>query len=288
MKTLFAATIFSLATLASPQANAGHVVVVSHSTPAPAPAPLTIENQSNAQLKLFVDGRFMGEIRDGFERIFSVAPGYHDIRVSCDGMDMYNKRTYVSQNRGKELTIRPATGTLALTNVGSQAIMVSINDGRDLWLAPGQSQKYEVFAGLAELDATYWDHHGQQRIQTQRFDIDPGRTTHATTGIKQDMRSGEIQLSNSGYETLSIFIDGRDVGSIRSGNTKTFAVDTGNTWVMAVQPDGDTVFSDKLNVRSNETERLSLGQPGRHCNGTPQATSVRVQTPRHTFTVARR
>jgi hypothetical protein len=268
------AFLFAVASaLAGPHSGYGH----SYGPPV---APLIVDNTADGQVEIFIDYRAVGDVRANTQRVFSIPVGTHYVEARhVSGYRLYANKLNVRSTSGVTLRLTHPRSTLNLTNVGSYPVLVEVAGAKDMWLSPGQNRNYGVSVGQVKVQTTYWIQ-GVQRRETRSFRVDPERVTRATTGqvaaptygsvtylpsggpVSPSAMMGRMILTNAQGRSVDVYVDGRQLGSLNSGQTRQWEVPVGAVWVMAIDSRGTMVFDERLKVSSSHASQSIIGSSG--------------------------
>jgi hypothetical protein len=223
-------------------------------------AGVAIDNEFDEAVKVYVGQDYLGTVLGEQDRTFRVRAGYTPIRV------MYGDDTLVSTS----VRLLPGTVThvdveiprvpVEIANRGRQPVLVALG-GRSTWIGPGDERTLTLRAGEREVQTWVSSHRGGLR-EVESFEVRLDVLDRDQRIVVSDTPlPGTLTVDNHERQSMMVFVDGRERGTVTAGRSLDLDVEPGSVRVMLVSHDGDLRIYDTVDVDRGETTELQLGMP---------------------------
>lgn len=215
-------------------------------------ANLSIQNQFDGKVELYVDQRPMGVVAGDTTQTFQVPAGYSVVRLVRPDTGFVMTETALRLHGGASATVPvlSPTGTLRLSNQGEVPLKVTASH-RDVWINPGSVVNLQVETGNVSLVASIKEPRGEWRALEKTVWVEPGIVKSET--LRPDPTV--VVVTNRDRMALRMTIDGADAGWVGADSSRRVWVHPGPTRVLLTDPSG--------RVRSNSTVYVGKGQDAR-------------------------
>jgi hypothetical protein len=221
------------------------------------PAALTVRNDFDGTVELWVDGRFMEVLPANCSRTVSMRPGYRDILLRRAETGFVFTRTQLALRPGVNqfLPVAAPLGQMVVQNSGLVGMQLLV-DGQRVWVEAGQRVQLAVPTGNVRMTGTVRDPRGDWLALDQQVWLEPGQSGYQT--IRPD--PGIIAVTNNERFAVRALIDGIDMGYVAPGDTRRIFVRPGPANVVLRDSAGRIRTDAMLNVGRGREERVVL-----HC-----------------------
>jgi hypothetical protein len=214
-------------------------------------ATLSIRNDFDGEVQVFVDQRFVGVVSGDQTGTFQVNPGSRDVLVTRPGTNfvLAQSRMQVYAGTTALLPVCAPTSMVDVKNQGEVMLRVQLG-ASSVWISPGQSAQVPVKAGNASLTASIRDPRGEWKAIDRTFWVEPGQPSCQT--LRPDPTV--VVITNHDRFSVRALVDGHDEGLVGAGQSKRVWVRPGSTNVLLVDTQG--------RLRSNTTVVVGKGREG--------------------------
>lgn len=237
------------------------------------PATLTVRNDFDGTLDLWVDGRYVETISGNSTRNVMMRPGYRDVtlRRSQSGFVITRTQVALTPGRSQFLPVAAPMGRMSFQNASAVPMKVRV-DGQTMWIDPNQRVSMTVETGNVQVATILRDPRGEWEAMSQTVWLEPGQDGFQALRAE----SGLVLVTNYERFAVRILIDGVDAGFVGPGDTRRVFVRFGSASFVLVDPAGRARETTSVYVTRGREERVVF-QSGR---GAVAASYGPVQAPR--------
>lgn len=220
---------------------------------------LQVVNDSGAELVVYVDGSFRGNVRIADQRSFTTPPGAHDVQITwTDRTPILRDRVVTSLQRPTVLRVPPPVVPVVLTNSSPGPVWLDLA-GReaDLWLLPGARHTVHLPIGTTSpLTTSVYGPRGL--VPVQQLDLVARAGATVEVGFYAPPPASTITLTNQDARTLRVYIAGQEVAMVPPGQTRAWEVAPGRFDVLVVEERGRVLFQQAVTFDPRRDHNLRV------------------------------
>lgn len=220
---------------------------------------MSLANRSGLELSVWVDGTFRGPVRVNDTRTFSDMPGAHQVLArGADGSVVFSGPVVFTPRGLSYLEVVPPFAMVTLFNNGSVPLFVSAGP-TSLWIVPGARQEVRVPAGCSHVLTSISGPRGAM-IPVGDFELRAtgGQRLVQDIGWSPPPRMAHATITNHERVTVRIYVDNRQVLSLRPGEQATLDLTGGRHQVFVAEAGGRVLFNAPIDVRAGTRSDVDI------------------------------
>jgi hypothetical protein len=234
----------------------------------PALSTLEIDNHTGLLVEVFVDGRFVGAVRDGQDYDFPSQPGTRRVTVKLqDGTVAYDQTLRLNPHAEAEVELGPLLATVVLDNDGNSPLWVTVSGVAPFWLMPDTRQSLQLRPGPVHVDGAVYGPRGLATVVSQDLFARPAATLIADLGWSPAPPSSRVTIHNHERTDVRVYVAGAEIAALRPGSSTTMEVRPGQHQVTVVANHGGILFNDRVSFVDDQVRTVLLRDGRCHDQG---------------------
>jgi len=220
---------------------------------------LKIVNEFDGAADVFVNGNYKGSVNGDRTRVFEVNPGYRQVTLRRPGTGyvLLSDREFFYSDSTTRLTIKAPKGELKIRNDSPVPMLISACANEPRWVEPFTNIVLPVRTGNVIVKSQVREREGLKTLTTKTVWAEPGARASTTLRYTPPAKTRLTVVNHDGRD-VRIVMNGRDKGTLRSGDRMVLDVRPGEVDLLATEIGGRVIFDDDLFVSRGETERVDL------------------------------
>lgn len=237
---------------------------------------VSLANQAGVEVSVWVDGTFRGSVRANDTRTFSELPGLHQVVArGADGCVLYNSAVSFTPRGLGYVQVVPPFAIATLFNQGSTPLYVTAGT-TSLWILPGTRQDVRVPNGCSHVFTSIVGPRGSLiAVGDYELRATGGQRLVQEIGWTPPPRLARTVLTNHEPTTVRIYIDNREVLTLRPGQTASLDLIGGRHQVLVTEARGRVLFNAGIDVRAGSQSEVDIWR------------GVRIHSARGTYIASR-
>jgi hypothetical protein len=225
------------------------------------PANLTVRNDFDGRLDLFVDGRFVQTVPGNSTVNLPFRPGFRDVtlRRAETGFVVARSQVNLAPGRNQFLPVAAPMGQMTVHNTGAVPMRVQV-DGQYVSVMPGQRAQVTTATGNVRLVGSISALRGDWVTLDQTVWLEPGQVGYQA--LRAD--PAVLVVANPERFPVRVMVDGFDAGFLNPGETRRVFVAPGTVQVQFLDRYGRPRSSSSVVVTRGREQYA-------RCGGSPQA-----------------
>ncbi len=216
---------------------------------------LLVTNHTREQVRLRVASWDRGEIPPGGRRsIAGLTPGAVSVAtLGLNSRQIFRAEATIRVGETTTVAVRPALGTLAITNERDEEVMVLVDEEEVIRLAPSQKQELRIGVGRHRLESR-----GVQSLVSTQHEFEIPASAVITLRLTRPFAA--LALYNAASDAVSVKVGTRELGVLLPGDRATIRdIATGRQRVVATSTTRPLSWSSDQQMNAGELVEWTIG-----------------------------